>query len=114
MTSPELITDEIVEKLHKAFYDDIGISKCALKAHRTAILAIQDDITRPVYNLLRGLNEDTQAYEKALREIRDYLAEKGYSYEEIEAHNMADRALKGEYHETDFTEYCEQNPITEE
>ena len=107
MTNPELITDEIVAEFAEAYHNSGGDVEMAL-------CAVQDDITRPVYALLNGWKHNSEAYERALRDIRDYLAEKGFSYEEIEAHNMADRALKGDYHKTDFTEYCEQNPITEE
>lgn len=124
MTTPELITDEIVERAAKALYkhwmDDLPphsqivppyeewcdkdyFRRCA----KGAILAIQDDITRPYRNLLEGWKQNSEAYERALRDIRNL------GFKPSSAYEIADAALKGDYHKTDFTEFCEQNPITD-
>ena len=70
MTNPKLITDEIVEKACKGYDAARGLDTSHKKKIKAAILAIQDDITRPVYNILQGYKRDAQA-----------------------------KALKGEYHE---------------
>ena len=107
MTNPELITDEIVEKALNAVGYFAGFSQYLThEILKASILAIQDDITRPVYNILRGYKQDAEAYEMVLRNIR--------LYGDALSSSNADKALKGDYHKTDFTEYCEHNPITEE
>jgi hypothetical protein len=76
MTTPELITDEIVSECAEAYHNSGGDIEMAL-------CAAQDDITRLYRNLLHS-------------------------------GRIADAALRGDYHKTDFTEFCENNPITEE
>jgi hypothetical protein len=90
MTNPELITDEIVYSFQDAYNQALVETACEEQATRIAILAIQDDITRPVYNILHGYKRDVIAYEKALRNIR--------LYGDAVSSN-ADKALRGEYHE---------------
>jgi len=119
MTNPELIPDEIVEKAYNAYTGKerrFFVNTWRLKE---AILAIQDDITRPWINLMQGYKRDAEAYERALKELR----EKNKQYAKTQIGNVnpyfnnimiINKALKGDYHKTDFTEYCEQNPITEE
>lgn len=111
MTTPELITDEIVEKAVKAHRDVVSPLVCA-NGMRAAILAIQDDITGPYRILMEGWQRDAQEYKRALKEIMcseiNQLG-KPHSKEYL----IASSALKGDYHKTDFTEFCEQNPITD-
>ena len=100
MTNPNQITDKIVLKawiaaLHVAKGTDLNNPESI----KSAILAIQDDITLPLYNLLRGWKQDAEAYKRALECIRDLGSE-------ISA-EIADSALRGDYHKTDFTEFCE-------
>lgn len=106
MTTPELITNEIVDKACCAYEDKLNAENCDFDAMRAAILAIQDDIMRPVYALLNRWKQDAQAYERALREIREM-------YNSEMQRDTANMALKGDYHKTDFTEFCENNPIKE-
>ena len=109
MTTSELITDEIARKAYKSFHK--AKTQSNIIAMKAAILAIQDDITRPYRNLLEGWKQNSEAYERALREIRNYCEVAGDSDHQI--NKIVGYALKGDYHKTDFTEFCEQNPITE-
>lgn len=120
MTTPELITDEIVDKA----YSCVNYMRCdneydAKMLLKVAILAIQDDITRPLYNIIQGYKRDADAYEGALHELK----EKNKEYAKTQIGNVdpylnnimiINKALKGDYHKTDFTEFCEQNPIVED
>jgi hypothetical protein len=100
MTNPELITDEIVYSFQDAYNQALVETACEEQATRIAILAIQDDITRPVYNLLRGWERDAQAYERALQEIRKGGSNVNEPHEIMSySAEIADKALKGEYHE---------------
>ena len=105
MTTPELITDDIVDKAIYAYDSQAACRGSNEACFKAAILAIQDDITRPYRNLLEGWKQNSEAYERALKEIRQF------PWSNVQ--EIADAALKGDYHKTDFTEFCEQNPITE-
>jgi hypothetical protein len=55
-----------------------------------------------------GWKRDALAYEKALKRIQHAyrpITQTGHS----EAYFIATQALKGEYHETDFTEFCKRS-----
>lgn len=111
MTTPELITDDIIEKAMLAMGKQAEfIHHNSLKA---AILAIQDDITRPVYNILQGYKRDAQAYEKALNIARNEMdrecRRRPFSRFDEELYSILDKAIKGYYHETDFTKFCKEN-----
>lgn len=56
MTTPELITDKIVEKALEHVNVACVYKEQAMSQMRAALLAVQDDMTQPVYNLLRGWN----------------------------------------------------------
>jgi hypothetical protein len=120
MTTPELIADEIVNKARTALGYYAGFSNIVTDdTLRAAILAIQDDITRPLYNIIQGYKRDADAYEGALHELK----EKNKEYAKTQIGNVnpylnnimiINKALKGDYHKTDFTEYCEENLIMED
>jgi hypothetical protein len=72
-----------------------------------------------LYNIIQGYKHLHHAYEGALHELK----EKNKEYAKTQIGNVdpylnnimiINKALKGDYHKTDFTEYCEHNPITEE
>jgi hypothetical protein len=96
MTTPELITEEIIHKAVARFLYCGGASSdvpsdVLHRAMRNALLAVQDDMTRAVYNILRGWKRDAMAYEAALRMIRANKC--------LNAQEIANMALKGEFHE---------------
>jgi hypothetical protein len=106
MTNTELITDEMIKKaIATARYYEQCSSLSNNEIMRKIILSAQDDLTRPVYNLLQGYKQDVEAYKLALEQIRQF------PWGNVQ--EIADKALKGDYHKTDFTEFCQQNPITD-
>ena len=114
MTTPELITDEIVFALSAEYQNQLrnNHSMHNFDAMKAALIAIQDDITRPYRNLLEGWKQNSEAYERALREIRE-VSTGGGCYDGIkdgffEMQEITDAALKGDYHKTDFTEFCDK------
>jgi hypothetical protein len=111
MTDAELITDEIVNKARATvkYYQECT-SLTNQEIMRQTILIIQDDIVRPYRNVFMGWKRDAIAYKKALEEIteEDMLGNgQVVSYHTgDECMKIAKEALKGEYHETDFTDFC--------
>lgn len=98
MTAPELITEEMLDKAHQAFITGYNGERESL---RRALLAVQDDMTRPVYNILRDWKADSIAYSAALRLIRLVTSGKRDLLKEI--HTISDEALKGEYHKQEVS-----------
>ncbi len=92
MTDAELITDDIVKDFIR--YMKILRYKITPQHAKAGIAFIQDDIVRPYRNVFMGWKRDAIAYEKALKEIRDTII--------ADSHMIADRALKGEYHEKEI------------
>jgi hypothetical protein len=107
MTNPELVTDEIVNKACKGYDAARGLDASHKNKIKAAILAIQDDITRPSDDILLNV----KSFSILALAVTD-ASEKNRLINQ--ALDVIDKALKGEYYETDFTEYCEQNPIMEE
>jgi hypothetical protein len=91
MTDAELITDEIVEKAWDVWCNSWQIYGSERLAIEAALIVVQDDIVRPYRNVFMGWKRDAIAYKKALKEIRQFPW--------ANVRDIADRALKGEYHE---------------
>lgn len=92
--TPELITEAMLDKAMKAYAGALFDGQPSKTGMYAALLAVQDDMTRPVYNILRGWKRDCQRYEKGLKDVRAYIQATEFSGHPVQ--EMCDAILSCE------------------